>query len=227
MDGAEFIYKAKDGELNLPICTVATGAVFFHRFYMFQSFATFQVYPMAATCLFLAGKAEETPKRSTDIVKFSRSILSEADFAQFGSDPKEEILTLEKILLQTLRFDLEVEHPYEHLMKYVKELEVVFRDVTVNLRTFAQRAWSSTNDSFCTTVCLQYEPEIVAIAMLLLASKKDSVEIKNWTNRKPEHAYWWDVYVENLDELTLEDVCHQVLDYYEVRLQQRQPNLQV
>lgn len=218
IEGARFIQRLGARELELHYCTVATGAVFFHRFYMFHSFKIFPVYPMAATCLFLAGKVEETPKKSNDIVKFSKSILSEQDFAQFGPDPKEEILTLERILLQTLRFDLEVEHPYDHLIKYVRHLVVVkagHRGEIVH-KELLQSAWTFLNDSCCTTVCLQFEPEIVAIAMLLLACKTGKFEIIEWDNRRPDHRFWWDTHVENLDEITLEFICHQVLDVYQI-----------
>lgn len=36
---------------------------------------------------------------------------------------KEEVMTLERILLQTIRFDLQVEHPYSYLIKYAKSLK--------------------------------------------------------------------------------------------------------
>lgn len=32
-------------------------------------------------------------------------------------------MTLERILLQTIRFDLQVEHPYSYLIKYAKALK--------------------------------------------------------------------------------------------------------
>lgn len=218
VDGAKFIQRLGSQELDLHHCTVATGAVFFHRFYMFHSFKMFPVYPLAATCLFLAGKVEETPKKSNDIIKFSKAILSEQDFAQFGTDPKEELLTLERILLQTLRFDLEVEHPYDHLIRYVKQFTVVRagqKDESIR-REILQSAWTFLNDSCCTTVCLQYEPEIVAIAMLLLACKTGGFEVLDWDHRTSRHQFWWDAYVENLDEPTLENICHQVLDVYQL-----------
>ena len=31
-------------------------------------------------------------------------------------------MTLERILLQTIKFDLQVEHPYKYLLKYAKML---------------------------------------------------------------------------------------------------------
>lgn len=36
---------------------------------------------------------------------------------------KEEVMTLERILLQTIKFDLQVDHPYGHLLKYAKSLK--------------------------------------------------------------------------------------------------------
>lgn len=36
---------------------------------------------------------------------------------------QEEVMTLERILLQTIRFDLQVEHPYGYLIKYAKSLK--------------------------------------------------------------------------------------------------------
>lgn len=217
IDGAKFI-KLLGTEFGLHYCTVATGCVFFHRFYMFYSFKQFPVYPTAAACLFLAGKAEETPKKSNDIVKFAKLILKEEEFAQFGTDPKEEILTLERILLQTLRFDLEVEHSYDYLIKYVKSLKVYHPDRNEEdaQKSLLQSAWTFLNDSCCTTLCLQYEPEIVAIAMLFLARKTGGCEIIDWESRDPSiHKDWWDVYVEDLAETILEDICHKVLDVYQ------------
>lgn len=86
----------------------------------FFSCREFPRYVTACCCLFLAGKVEETPKKCRDVIKIARSLLSDAKFAQFGADPREEVMTLERILLQTIKFDLQVEHPYQFLLKYAK-----------------------------------------------------------------------------------------------------------
>lgn len=36
---------------------------------------------------------------------------------------QEEVMVLERILLQTIKFDLQVEHPYMFLLRYVKQLK--------------------------------------------------------------------------------------------------------
>lgn len=103
--------------------TVATGVVFFHRFFMLQSFKQFDRWVVAAACLLLAGKVEETPKKCKDILKVTHSLLNSQQMAQFGSNPKEELLTHERILLQTIKFDLQLEHPYSYLLKFAKGLK--------------------------------------------------------------------------------------------------------
>lgn len=106
-EGARFIMQIGT-KMGLGHNTLATGIVYFHRFYMFHSFKTFPRYVTACCCLFLAGKVEETPKKCKDIIKIAQSLLTAQTFQSFGDDPKEEVLTLERILLKTIKFDLQV-----------------------------------------------------------------------------------------------------------------------
>ena len=55
---------------------------------MFQSFRQFDRWVVAAACLLLAGKVEETPKKCKDILKTVRGHLTDVQFAKFGQDPK-------------------------------------------------------------------------------------------------------------------------------------------
>ena len=64
---------------------------------------------VATCCLFLAGKAEETPKKCKDLIRTVRQLTNDRQFATFGPDPKEEVMVTERVLLQTVKFDLQVE----------------------------------------------------------------------------------------------------------------------
>lgn len=209
-EGARFIMQCGTA-MGLGHNTVATGVVYFHRFYMFHSFKTFPRYVTACCCLFLAGKVEETPKKCMDIIKKAREQLSDTKFRSFGEDPKEEVMTLERILLQTIKFDLQVEHPYNFLVKYAK----CMKGDKNKLGKLVQMAWNFVNDSLSTTVCLQWEPEIIAVAMLHLASKLSKFVVADWSNRQPTHLRWWDMFVADITMEILEDICHQVLDLYQ------------
>ncbi|XP_053947586.1 cyclin-K [Anastrepha ludens] len=209
-EGARFIMNCGT-QMGLGHNTMATGVVYFHRFYMFHSFKSFPRYVTACCCLFLAGKVEETPKKCRDIIKIARTLLSDNYFYSFGEDPKEEVMTLERILLQTIKFDLQVEHPYTFLLKYAK----CFRGDQVKLQKMVQMAWNFVNDSLSTVVCLQWEPEIIAVALIHLASKLSKFTVVDWVGRQPSHNRWWDMFVSDVTMEILEDICHQVLDLYQ------------
>ncbi|XP_071601738.1 cyclin-K isoform X3 [Heliangelus exortis] len=218
-EGARFIFDVGT-RLGLHYDTLATGIIYFHRFYMFHSFKQFPRYVTGACCLFLAGKVEETPKKCKDIIKTARSLLNDVQFGQFGDDPKEEVMVLERILLQTIKFDLQVEHPYQFLLKYAKQLKgKILQGDKNKIQKLVQMAWTFVNDSLCTTLSLQWEPEIIAVAVMYLAGRLCKFEIQEWTS-KPMYRRWWEQFVQDVPVDVLEDICHQILDLYSQGKQQ-------
>lgn len=207
-EGARFIIEAGTA-MKLRYDTMATGVVYFHRFYMFHSFKEFPRYLTGAACLFLAGKVEETPKKCKDIIRIAKELLPEHHFAAFGDDPKEEIMTYERILLQTIKFDLQVEHPYSYLLKYAK----TFKGDKEKIQKLVQMAWTFVNDSLCTTLCLQWEPHITAVAFLYLAGRLSKSDLLDWSG-KSNKVKWWESLSEDVSLDIMEDVCHHLLDLY-------------
>ncbi|XP_052767787.1 cyclin-K-like isoform X1 [Mya arenaria] len=209
-EGSRFIVEAGT-KLKLRYDTCATGVVYFHRFYMFHSFKDFPRYVTASCCLFLAGKVEETPKKCKDIIKISQTILNGKQFAQFGNDPREEVMTLERILLQTIKFDLQTEHPYAFLLKYAKMIKADKEKV----QKLVQMAWTFINDSLCTTLSLQWEPEIIAVSLMYLGTRLNKLDVTDWDGKVlGTKQRWWESLVADLTVELMEDVCHQVLDLY-------------
>ena len=110
-------------------------------------------------------------------------------------------MVYERILLQTIKFDLQVDHPYGYLLKYAKTL----KGNQESIRAMVQMAWTFINDSYCTTLCLQWEPEIIAIALMYLTSKLSKLEINDWIAKKENSKQnWWEQFVEGLDNEILE-----------------------
>lgn len=60
--------------------------------------------------------------------------------------------------------------------------------------------------SLCTTLCLQWEPEVIAIALMYLAGKLSKFEITDWSGRQPRHIRWWDMFVEDISLEILEGI---------------------
>ena len=66
--------------------------------------------------------------------------------------------------------------------------------------------------SLCTSLCLQWEPQAVAIAFIYLAGKLSKFDLPAATQSKSRS--WWRQYLDTLDIHDLESICHQVLDIY-------------
>ncbi|VDL85779.1 unnamed protein product [Schistocephalus solidus] len=81
------------------------------------------------------------------------------------------------------------------------------------IKQLLQMAWSFINDSLATTLCLQWEPEIVACAVLYLATRMKKCTIEDWEGRQPGQR-WWECFVENMSTEVMEDICHKILDLY-------------
>jgi len=211
-EGARFIYKLGQN-MKLHHDTLASAAVFYHRFYQIHSFYKFRSrYVTATCCLFLAGKVEETPKKWTDLIKGARAILQPAQFAQFGSleEAKDELMAMERVLLQTIKFDFNVEHAHKYIIQYCEELrEDLQKSIDdEKVKEMVQQSWNFANDSYYTNLCLQWEPQIIAICMIYLAGKIQKVQALGYQTQ------WWEKFIPDLDRDLIESVCHQVLDIY-------------
>lgn len=216
IQGVQFI-KNLGSTLGMYYMTIATGIIFFHRFYMFRSFQKFPRYVTACSCLFLSGKVEETPKKCQDLLAVACKLLAPEQFVEFAENPKKNLMIFERIVLQTIHFDFIVDAPYSFLTDYIRGLQF---DTSITSDKLAHTAGTLVNDSLCTTVCLQWEPEVIAVALIHLAMKMNKCQVVSWANKTVHQKYWWEVHVQGLTTDILEDICHQVLDYYSTPLPQ-------
>ena len=69
---------------------------------------------------------------------------------------QQNVMNFEKVLLHTLRFDLQIEHPYKFLLEYVKVFNMEKEDKSI----VCTNAWTFINDSYSTTLCLMWDPEV-------------------------------------------------------------------
>lgn len=155
-----------------------------HRFYARKSFVEYDRFITACTCLLLGGKVEETPKKLKDVLhqayqkRFNCSAkdVPDPDSRKFW-ELREQVLVSERVLLQTLGFELQLEHPYRELLAYIKSVAMP--------REFAQLAWNFVNDSYRTLVCLQYDHKTVAAAAVALAAAHNQQTVSRAAPRPP------------------------------------------
>ncbi|XP_045685198.1 cyclin-T1 [Phyllostomus hastatus] len=189
--------------LNVSQLTINTAIVYMHRFYMIQSFTQFHRNCVAPAALFLAAKVEEQPKKLEHVIKVAHACLhpqeslpdtrSEAYLQQV-----QDLVILESIILQTLGFELTIDHPHTHVVKCTQLVRAS--------KDLAQTSYfMATNSLHLTTFSLQYTPPVVACVCIHLACKWSNWEIPVSTDGK----HWWEyvdatVTLELLDELTHE-----------------------
>eukprot|EP00117_Sycon_ciliatum_P009235 scpid78532/ scgid4631/ Cyclin-K len=89
----------------------------------------------------------------------------------------------------------------------------MFLSDRVKIQKVVQMAWTFVNDSLCTTLCLQWEPHLVAVAVLEVAAQmhKFDLQMPSVEAGKP----WWSNFVPGVDAEIIQEVGRQVLSSYE------------
>jgi len=112
--------------------SIATALLYLRRFYERQSLLRHDHFLVAETCLFLAVKVEEGVQLFRDIILKCRRLRrqdAETQSCQSTKDAdrnedivaleRERILVCERVLLQTLAFELHAAHPFDVLQEKV------------------------------------------------------------------------------------------------------------
>ncbi|XP_065857838.1 cyclin-T1-3-like isoform X1 [Euphorbia lathyris] len=195
--------------LKVPQLTIATAIIFCHRFFLRQSHAKNDRRTIATVCMFLAGKVEETPRPLKDVILVSYEIIHKKDpeavqkikQKEVYEQQKELILIGERVVLATLAFDLNVQHPYKPLVDAIKKFKVA-------QNALAQVAWNFVNDGLRTSLCLQFKPHHIAAGAIFLAAKFLKVKLPS-----DGEKVWWQEF--DVSPRQLEEVSNQMLELYE------------
>ncbi|KAM9835867.1 cyclin-T2b [Aulostomus maculatus] len=190
-------------KLNVSQLIINTAIVYMHRFYMIHSFTKFHRNVISQTTLFLAAKVEEQPRKLEHVIKIAHACINHQEPAldtksNAFQQQSQELVALETIVLQTLGFEITIDHPHTDVVR-CSQLVRASKDL-------AQTSYfMATNSLHLTTFCLQYRPTVVACVCIHLACKWSNWEIPVSTDGK----HWWEyvdrtVTLQLLDELTHE-----------------------
>ncbi|RCH92478.1 hypothetical protein CU097_007560 [Rhizopus azygosporus] len=160
MRGVCFIQIA-GSRLELPLPVVGTASTLFHRFYTVASLYEFPFDKIAATCLFVACKSEETARRAFDIAKIwsfgSEEDVYEEDINEFA----DEILNYELIVVDLTRFDLDIDHPYYYLYDICEQIQVPEEVINTCVAMM--------NDSYRLPFIQWYGNRLMAVVLLMMS----------------------------------------------------------
>ncbi|CAL8071774.1 unnamed protein product [Orchesella dallaii] len=181
---------------------INTAIVYMHRFYMFHSFTQFHRNAVSAASIFLAAKVEEQPRKLEHVIKVAHYCLHRDHQPQIDTKSEQyleqsaELVMNENILLQTLGFDVAIDHPHTHVVKCCQLVRAS--------KDLAQTSYfMATNSLHLTTMCLQYKPTVVACVCIHLACKWSSWEIPR--SKEGKDWFWYvddTVTTELLEKLT-------------------------
>ena len=211
-------------EILIPQLTISTAILFFQRFYMLESMLVHSPPLVAAACLFLACKVQETHKRLKDIIYWTVKVRTRntPDFPDGMDvyenspsyyDEKTNILDKEREVLRVLNFDLSVDQPYKHLIMLSK----AFLPSSEMQKIVAQAAWNFINDSYRTYVHVRYDSREIASAALFLSSKLHGFELPDGTGRdasNKRYIAWHEFF--HVDLHRIEEICNMLLDMYQL-----------
>ncbi|XP_044746264.1 cyclin-T2 isoform X2 [Coccinella septempunctata] len=173
--------------LKVTQLCINTAIVYMHRFYVFHSFSNFLWHHMAAAALFLAAKVEEQPRKLEYVIRIANACRNSKDTVLDVTSEKylaqsQDLVFNENVLLQTLGFDVAIDHPHTHVVRCCQLVRAS--------KDLAQTSYfMASNSLHLTTMCLQYKPTVVACFCIHLASKWSSWEIPLSSEQKEWFSY--------------------------------------
>uniref|UniRef100_A0A1D1YRN8 Cyclin-T1-3 n=1 Tax=Anthurium amnicola TaxID=1678845 RepID=A0A1D1YRN8_9ARAE len=195
-------------KLVMPQVTIATAMMFCHRFYLYHSHAKNDWQSIATVCLFLASKVEETPCSLSKVIPAAYEMIYRNDPAAVKriqlkdvyEKQKGLIVLGERLVLSTLGFDLDIQHPYKPLVAAVKKLGFFQNDVV-------KVAWNFVNDWLRTTLCMQYKPHYIAAGSIYLAAKLNKVKLPSENGQ-----VWWHEF--DITPRQFEEVIQEMMELF-------------
>jgi hypothetical protein len=188
--------------LDLPKLAQISADNYLHRFYMRQSLVRYDKYLVAAACVLLGSKAEESPKKVAYVAREYISIRKEVEkdqvFAIQKHDPQVivgKIISMESVVLHNLSYELTLSHPYKYINEKVDKvvrLENLSEQGAKSLSAkIKQVAWSFLNDSAYTVACLRLDPCDLAAGAVYLAGLYEQYVPESLCS--PSGEPWWTV----------------------------------
>ncbi|KAG6615096.1 cyclin-like protein [Phytophthora cinnamomi] len=195
----DFIEKMAKA-LDLPKLAQISADNYLHRFYMRQSIVRYDKFLVAAACVLLGSKAEESPKKigyvAREYIAVRKVVEKDQVFAIQKHDPQViagKIISMEGVVLHNLAYELTLSHPYKYINEKVDKVVRLQHLTELEAKTqsskIKQVAWSFLNDSAYTVACLRLESVDLAAGAVYLAGLYESYVPEDLCT--PSGLPWW------------------------------------
>uniref|UniRef100_A0A6G1S9K0 Cyclin-T n=1 Tax=Aceria tosichella TaxID=561515 RepID=A0A6G1S9K0_9ACAR len=180
---------------------ISTAMVFMQRFYVFHSFQKYSYKSIVPCALYLAAKVEEQPIKLEYIIRTTALCLNPNHGKLDKSDKKFEALAREltkneNLLLQTIGFDLYIQHPHQMVIEWGEKMGAP--------RETQKLAFDLVSNSLhFSTMCLRFKPQTMAVVCLGIALKACSLGVEEQSEEGKE---WWKIFDPELSFETKEKI---------------------
>ncbi|XP_056395712.1 cyclin-Q isoform X2 [Hyla sarda] len=209
-----FIMEAgvKLGMQSIPIATACTV---YHKFFHETTLDAYDPYLVAMSAIYLAGKVEEQHLRTRDIINVCHRYLNP------GSDPlevdakfwelRDSIVQCELLMLRLLSFRVSFIHPHKYLLHYLVSLKNWMNRHSWERTPIATASWALLRDSYHGDICLRYEAQHIAVAMLYFALQCYGVDVPGSESAETQ---WWKVFSEDITKETIDSIISELIHIY-------------
>lgn len=155
--------------LHFPINTFATAMILFHRTTLLNHTKDLSLMVLVCSCLLLATKIEDTPKKCRDIAVSAFKYRGQAVSTKDIEDLRVAILSFEQRVMETDAFDFRFTHAHTYVIKMSHTLGLD--------KKAASMAWTIATDMYACEVVLKRPAHTTAFACIVLAAKLLDIKI--------------------------------------------------
>uniref|UniRef100_A0A8C5KN84 Cyclin-Q n=1 Tax=Jaculus jaculus TaxID=51337 RepID=A0A8C5KN84_JACJA len=209
-----FIMEAgvKLGMQSIPIATACT---IYHKFFCEINLEAYDLYLVAMSSIYLAGKVEEQHLRTRDIINVSHRYFNpSSEPLELDSrfwELRDSIVQCELLMLRVLRFQVSFQHPHKYLLHYLISLKNWLNRYSWQRTPISVTAWALLRDSYHGGLCLRFQAQHLAVAVLYLALQVYGVEVPaEGEAQKP----WWQVFSDDLTKPIIDNIVSDLIQIY-------------
>ncbi|KAM4843916.1 cyclin-Q-like [Thomomys bottae] len=202
-------------KLAMRSIPIATACTIYHKFFHEISLEAYDPYLVAMSSIYLAGKVEEQHLRIRDIINVSNSYFHP------GSEPleldsrfwelRDSVVQCELLVLRALRFQVSFQHPHKYLLHYLMALKHWLNRYSWHRTPVAIVAWALLRDSYHGGLCLRFQPQHLAVAVLYLALQVYGVEVPA---EEEAEKPWWQVFSEDITKPIIDNIVSDLIQIY-------------
>ncbi|XP_057327297.1 cyclin-Q isoform X1 [Microplitis mediator] len=213
---SRFIYECGI-KLDAHPLTIATASTLFHRFLREVNPQSYDLYLMATTCLYLAGKIKDDGLKIRDVMNVSSNTLHR------GSQPlelgdqywsiRDAIIQAELLIMRTLKFQVVSVHPHKYLLHYLRSLQAWFGEDEWSKYPVAKTSLALLQDFHHSPAILDYPPNCIALACINLTLQVYGVVVPLMD--ECDQLPWFNVFCKELTREKLWEIMEKVMSTYD------------